>query len=125
MELRHQLFYGIILRSAKSRFDHGAFQDRFGFNADPILIQLIEAYSAARSDNQIVNEMHDAAYAFGHNWRKSDIHEFILDKCFIFRPEIATTSLMTDMINMGFSQSHIFDIVSQLCGNRKPLYILR
>lgn len=125
MDLKQQLLYGIILRSTKSRFNHAAFQSRFSFNADPILVKLLEAYSAAKSDEQIVDEMRHAAFAYGHEWLKKDIHEFIRDKFFVFRLEIATTSLLKDMIDMGYSQSLISSIVSQLCGNRKPLRLLQ
>ncbi|WP_162997020.1 hypothetical protein [Mucilaginibacter kameinonensis] len=113
------------MRSTKSRFDHTAFQNCFAFNADPILAKLLEAYSAAKSDEQIVDEMRHAAFTYGHKWLKKDIHEFIRDKFFVFRLEIATTTLLKDMIDMGYPQLLISSIVSQLCGNLKPLLLLQ
>jgi len=125
MDLKQQLLYSIILRSTKSRFDYTAFQSGFAFNIDSILVELLEAFSAAKTEKQIVNEMHIAAFERGHHWIKPEIYKFIEDKSFIFRMEIATTSLLKDMIDMGLSQLHITNVVSQLCGNRKPLRLLQ
>jgi len=125
MDLKQQLLYSIILRSTKSRFDYTAFQCGFAFNIDSILVGLLEAFSAAKTDKQIVNEMHIAAFAHGHDWIKPEIYKFIEDKSLVFKMEIATTSLLRDMIDMGLSRLHITNVVSQLCGNRKPLRLLQ
>ncbi|SDP86263.1 hypothetical protein SAMN05428975_3115 [Mucilaginibacter sp. OK268] len=124
MDFRQQLYYGILLRSIKAKFDHDAFTRLFSFNSDFILVKLLKSLLEAKPDNRIVYELHAEISQQGYNWFKGEIYQFISDKSFLLRKEIATASLMEDMIDMGFPCSEILDLVSKSCGNIKPLCIV-
>jgi hypothetical protein len=60
MDFKQQIYYGILLRSIKSEFNHAAFYKLFPFNPDFVLVILLQGLSEAKADNWIVCKLHIA-----------------------------------------------------------------